>query len=67
MCSDCHAGQLTWSKSFQRGGVTGVRMLNSYASGWLGTRTMVSLVPSIVCPAVSENVSAHAGTYQRLN
>ena len=25
-------------------------MLNSYASGWLGTFTMVSLVPSMVCP-----------------
>lgn len=41
---------VTWSKSLQRGGVTGVRMLNSKASGWVGTFTMVSRVPSIVCP-----------------
>lgn len=39
---------VTCSKSFQRGGVTGVRMLNSKASGWVGTFTMVSRVPSIV-------------------
>ena len=45
---------ITWSKSFQRGGVTGVRMLNSKASGWVGTLTMVSRVPSIVCPEGEE-------------
>ena len=45
---------ITWSKSFQRGGVTGVRILNSKASGWVGTFTIVSRVPSIVCPEEEE-------------
>ena len=42
--------QVTWSNSAHLLGVTGVRMLNSYALGCLGNLTMVSLVPSMVCP-----------------
>ena len=61
-CHELHSirklSVVTWSKSFHRGGVTGVRMLNSKASGWVGTFTMVSRVPSIVWPEGEKSCSS---------